>query len=497
MDFHNLLENLKNQSFFSNLIIERGIEKESLRVTNNGYISNKKHPETLGSSYTNPSITTDFAESLIEIVTPTYTNVDELYEKLKIIHIFINQNLKDGEMLWPFSMPPKIEDESKINIATYGKTNMGRLKHVYRKGLAIRYGKTMQCVSGIHYNFSISNESLKQLGYSSQNEKNKAYLNLIRNFKRLFWFVLIEFGNSSVVDKSFVAGRANDLDILNESDLFKPHATSLRMSDIGYQSKAQKNLNFKYNDLDAFLSELKSAIITPYPEFEKLGLKDDENNFQQISNGILQIENELYDCIRPKRAGKSGQRPYQLLGEQGIQYVEVRGIDLNPNEAIGISKEQIRLLDLLLIYCLITPSPEMTDEEKNKIEQQDINVIKSGRNPNLKVMYKNIEMSIDSARKELVAELKILASEFKENAFNSAIENIGDFKKNKFNQEESFQDYGLKKAKENYERISSFSNIDVGLCEKEASDSLREFDKMNREKEIAFDNFINSYNSKI
>jgi glutamate--cysteine ligase len=190
------------------------------------------------------------------------------------------------------------------------------------KVLPIRYGKTMQCVSGIHYNFSISDKSLKYLGYSSQNEKNKAYLNLIRNFKRLFWFVLIEFGNSPVVDKSFVAGRANDLDILNESDLFKPYATSLRMSDIGYQSKAQKNLNFKYNDLDAFLSELKNAIINPYTDFEKLGLKDNDNKFHQISNGILQIENELYDCIRPKRAGKSGQRPYQLLKEQGIQYVE-------------------------------------------------------------------------------------------------------------------------------------------------------------------------------
>ena len=497
MDFHNLLENLKNQSFFSNLIIERGIEKESLRVTNNGYISNKKHPETLGSSYTNPSITTDFAESLIEIVTPTYTNVDELYEKLKIIHVFINQNLKDGEMLWPFSMPPKIEDESKINIATYGKTNMGRLKHVYRKGLAIRYGKTMQCVSGIHYNFSISNESLKQLGYSSQNEKNKAYLNLIRNFKRLFWFVLIEFGNSSVVDKSFVAGRANDLDILNESDLFKPHATSLRMSDIGYQSKAQKNLNFKYNDLDAFLSELKSAIITPYPEFEKLGLKDDENNFQQISNGILQIENELYDCIRPKRAGKSGQRPYQLLKEQGIQYVEVRGIDLNRNEAIGISKDHIRILDLLLIYCLITPSRKMTDKEKIKIEEQDIDVIKSGRNPNLEILYKDKEISIKVARQELIKDLRHLALEFKDLAFIDAIKNLGSFKKNKFNQAESFHDYGIKKTIENYQTINSFSNFDVELCEKEASDSLKEFDRINQKQEIAFDEFVNSYNSKI
>ena len=97
MDFHNLLENLNQQSFFSDLIIERGIEKESLRVTKDGHISKTGHPETLGSSYTNPSITTDFAESLIEVVTPTYTTVDELYEKLTTIHFFINKNLKNGK----------------------------------------------------------------------------------------------------------------------------------------------------------------------------------------------------------------------------------------------------------------------------------------------------------------------------------------------------------------------------------------------------------------
>lgn len=497
MDFHNLLENLNQQSFFSDLIIERGIEKESLRVTKDGHISKIGHPETLGSSYTNASITTDFAESLIEVVTPTYTTVDELYAKLTTIHFFINKNLKNGEMLWPLSMPPKIEDESDINIATYGKSNMAKLKHVYRKGLAIRYGKRMQCVSGIHYNFSVSDKSLKQLGYSSQNEKNKAYLNLIRNFKRLFWFVLIEFGNSPVVNKSFVAGRANDLDLLNEADLFKPYATSLRMSDIGYQSKAQKNLNFKYNDLDGFLSELRSAIMNPYPEFEGLGLKDINNEFQQISSGILQIENELYDCIRPKRAGKSSQRPYQLLKEQGIQYVEVRGIDLNPDEVVGISKEQIRILDLLLIYCLITPSRKMTDKEKIAIEQQDINVIKSGRNPNLKVIFKNKEISINAARKELVKDLEQLASSFKDHAFMNAIENIGDFKKNKFNHEISFHDYGIAKAKQNSKIIKSFANIDLESCEKEASDSLKEFDKINQEQTISFNDFIEKYNSKI
>ena len=309
--------------------------------------------------------------------------------------------------------------------------------------------------------------------------------------------MLIEFGNSPVVDKSFVAGRANDLDILNESDLFKPYATSLRMSDIGYQSKAQKNLDFKYNDLDAFLSELKNAIVNPYSDFEKLGLKDNDDKFHQISNGILQIENELYDCIRPKRADKSGHRPYQLLKEQGIQYVEVRGIDLNPNEAIGISKDHIRILDLLLIYCLIAPSQKMTDKEKIQIEQQDISVIKSGRNPNLKVLYKDKEIPINIARQELIKDLGRLALEFEDQAYIDAIKNLGNFKKNKFNQTESFHDYGIKKAIENYQAINSFSDMGVGLCEKEASDSLKEFDRINQKQEIAFDEFFNSYNSKI
>jgi glutamate--cysteine ligase len=313
-------------------------------------------------------------------VTPVYTDINQLYKKLESLHVFINKNLENNETLWPYSMPPKIKSESEINIATYGDTNMGKLKHIYRKGLAIRYGKTMQCVSGIHYNFSLSDESLKKfLDISNQEDKSKAYLGLIRNFKRLFWFVLLEFGNSAVVDKTFVSRRNNDLEELNASDLFQKDATSLRMSDIGYQSQAQKNLDFKYNDLASFLDELKTGIIMPHPEFQKLGLQDENGKYQQISDGILQIENELYDCIRPKRAGKSGQRPYQLLKDQGIQYVEVRGIDLNPSSVLGITEDQIRVLDLLLIYCIVNDSPEMTDEEKLIIEKTDITTIKYGR----------------------------------------------------------------------------------------------------------------------
>jgi len=497
VDFHNQLNNLKQQSFFTKLVIERGIEKESLRVNKNGFISEQKHPEGLGSSFTNPSITTDFAEALIEIVTPVYTDLDLLHEKLESLHVFINKNLENGETLWPYSMPPKIKHESDINIATYGKTNMGQLKHIYRKGLAIRYGKTMQCVSGIHYNFSLSDESLKNLlGTSMQEDKDKAYLGLIRNFKRLFWFILLEFGNSAVVDKTFVSARQNDLDELNATDLFKKNATSLRMSDIGYQSKAQKNLDFKYNDLSSFLDELKMGIVKPHSEFQELGLIDNNGEYQQISDGILQIENELYDCIRPKRAGKSGQRPYQLLKEQGIQYVEVRGIDLNPDSLVGITKDQIRVLDLLLIYCLVNESPDMSDDEKLLIEKNDITTIKFGREGSSKISYKNSEVPINEARDHLINDLILLADAMADMRYSEAIDSLK-IKKNIFNQDKSFHEAGLELAKNNSMELNSLPNIDLDLCEKEASDSLKEFDRMNRETEISFEEFINSYNAKI
>ena len=497
MDFHNRLINLKQQSFFTNLVIERGIEKESLRVNKEGFISGQSHPKGLGSSFTNPSITTDFAEALIEIVTPVYTDINQLYKKLESLHVFINKNLENNETLWPYSMPPKIKSESEINIATYGDTNMGKLKHIYRKGLAIRYGKTMQCVSGIHYNFSLSDESLKKfLGISNQEDKSKAYLGLIRNFKRLFWFVLLEFGNSAVVDKTFVSRRNNDLEELNSSDLFQKDATSLRMSDIGYQSQAQKNLDFKYNDLASFLDELKTGIIMPHPEFQKLGLQDENGKYQQISDGILQIENELYDCIRPKRAGKSGQRPYQLLKDQGIQYVEVRGIDLNPSSLLGITEDQIRVLDMLLIYCIVNDSPEMTDEEKLIIEKTDITTIKYGREGSSKINYRNSEIPISQARDHLVENLLLLANEMDDQEYANAINSLK-VKKNVFNQNKSFHETGLELAKNNSIKLNSLSNIDLDVCKKEASDSLIEFDRINKQTEVSFEEFINSYNAKI
>ena len=498
MDFHNQLQRLKEENFFATLGIERGIEKESLRVTSDGFISEKAHPSSLGASFTNPSITTDFAESLIEIVTPVFTDVDDLYEYLLGLHIFIANGLEDDELLWPFSMPPKIIDSSKINIATYSDTNIGKLKHIYRKGLAIRYGKTMQCVSGIHFNFSLTDNSLAIIsGSNAQKDIDTTYLGLIRNFKRLFWFVLCEFGHTPVIDKSFVDGREHDLEPLNNSDLFKEGATSLRMSEIGYQSKAQKNLNIKYNNLDEFLEEVKSAITTPYPEFEKLGLKDSEGNFHQISSGILQIENELYDCIRPKRAGSSGQRPYELLKKEGIKYLEVRGIDLDPGDVAGISKNKILLLDLILLYCAIKPSSLMSDEEKSVIENNDIAAIKNGRLPETMISYKDEQTTIAESRIDVIKDLMQLASAMNDPKYIEVVSSLNN-KVNTFNPDKSFHNLGLEKARENALDLKSNTEIDTLKFNEEAETSLLKFETIQATANFdKIDEFMNSYNTKI
>ena len=269
------------------------------------------------------------------------------------------------------------------------------------------------------------------------------------------------------------------------------------MSEIGYQSKAQKNLNIKYNNLDEFLEEVKSAITTPYPEFEKLGLKDSEGNFHQISSGILQIENELYDCIRPKRAGSSGQRPYELLKKEGIKYLEVRGIDLDPEDVAGISKNKVLLLDLILLYCAIKPSSLMSDEEKSVIENNDIAAIKNGRLPETMISYKDEQTTIAESRIDVIKDLMQLASAMNDPKYIEVVSSLNN-KVNTFNPDKSFHNLGLEKARENALDLKSNTEIDTLKFNKEAETSLLKFETIQATANFdKIDEFMNSYNTKI
>ncbi|MBR51229.1 MAG: glutamate--cysteine ligase [Gammaproteobacteria bacterium] len=493
------IDALKSKGFFDQLKINRGIEKEFFRVNSDGHIANSIHPVPLGSAMTNRYITTDFAEAQTELVTPIFTNsVDDLYDFLFSLHVYIAKNINATEFLWPFSMPPRINNESDINIAHYHNSNSGFIKHLYRKGLAIRYGPTMQCVSGLHYNFSIDKISLKSLNALSNSVAlDDEYLGMIRNFKRNFWFVLFHFGETNIVDKSFVKDRLHNLETLNENDMHLKYATSLRMSKIGYQSEAQQNLQIKYNSLDSFLKKIKDAITIPHPEFHNKGHKDENGDYQQISTGIIQIENEYYDSIRPKRSPTKNLRPYHLLKKFGIEYVEIRGVDLSPNDITGISKESIRFLDLILLYCLICPSPKISSDEKTQIDKNDYAAIYEGRNENTKIFIDDVEKEISEASEEIINDLKLIASHLNNSElFLNAIEEVSLSLKGQ-PLSENFHNEGITLAKKNTNILRKTDGKNIDRIKKEAELSLERLDRIPQNTNEEMNEFIKQYNMNL
>tara|TARA_B100000212_G_scaffold298335_1_gene242487 strand:+ start:6904 stop:8409 length:1506 start_codon:yes stop_codon:yes gene_type:complete len=492
------LHELKNKNFFDEININRGIEKEFFRVDQNGHISKRPHPKELGSALTNKYITTDFAEAQLELVTPVFKNIDDLHNFLHKLHEFVAHNIHKDEMLWPFSMPPHIKDESEINLGYYHQSNIGLLKHVYRRGLKVRYGSTMQCVSGMHYNFSVDELSLNKLvGGASQDNYNKAYLGLIRNFKRLFWFILCEFGQTNIVDKSFIKNRAHNLNKLNEKDFFLKNATSLRMSEIGYVSEAQKNLNVKYNSIEEFLLKIRDAIKIPYTEFKQKGLLDENDNYHQISDGVIQIENEYYDSIRPKRASEIGLRPYEQIKKFGIEYLEVRGIDIDSNEVTGISKNHIMFLDLILIYCLVSESPKITDEEKLRIDRNDLEAVYAGRDENTILTFGSEQKTIRDAKRHIYRDLLTLAEYFKDNKkFIDSISYVKKYSKADLPQT-SFHEDGIKKAKKVTKFLREHENNKFDNIKYETEMSLSRLKNINENTSEEMNNFVKNYNEGI
>lgn len=253
-----------------------GIERECLRVTSEGRLAQTPHPEALGSALTNEQITTDYSESLLEFITPALPDPADTLASLDKIHRFAYSKL-GNEYLWSPSMPCPLPAEEDIPIAYYGTSNIGQLKYVYRKGLALRYGKTMQCIAGIHYNFSLPEKLWPLLreteGFvgTDRDYQSFSYIALIRNFRRYSWLLMYLFGASPALDAGFLRGRSHQLEPLDPDTLYLPYATSLRMSDLGYQSNAQAGLTPCYNDLASYTDSLRKAVATPYAPYVEVG----------------------------------------------------------------------------------------------------------------------------------------------------------------------------------------------------------------------------------
>ena len=380
-----------DKSLLANIV--RGIEKESLRVEPNGQLAKTPHPKALGSALTHPSITTDYSEALLEFITAPSASIDQVLSELEEIHRYTYENI-DDELLWVNSMPCQLGEDSSIPVGEYGSSNIGRMKTVYRLGLGHRYGRLMQTIAGIHYNFSVPDSLWMKLQadegnqQSLQDYKTEGYFALIRNFRRYFWLLLYLFGAAPAVCKSFVRNREHDLQpVGNDShSLYKPNATSLRMGNLGYQSDAQSSLIVCYNDIAQYTRTLKGALETPYKHYEHLGLKDSQGNYQQLTTNLLQIENEFYSPIRPKRTAASGETPLEALHNKGVEYIEVRCVDLNPLAACGIDRQTIHFLDTFLLFCLLKDSPKTNNNEYQQITENQRRTVADGRNPDVELV---------------------------------------------------------------------------------------------------------------
>jgi len=408
-----LLAEHHNLSLLSQCL--HGIERECLRVDNDGRLAMTPHPRALGSALTHPKITTDYSEALLEFITGTETDPAKTLAELDAIHRYTYSKLGD-EYLWSPSMPGELPEEPQIPIAEYGSSNIGRLKYVYRQGLALRYGKTMQCIAGIHYNFSLPEALWATLQAdegdqrSAQDFQSSRYIALIRNFRRYSWLLMYLFGASPALDASFMRGRSHQLEQLDDDTLYLPYATSLRMSDLGYQSNAQAGLTPCYDDLASYTTSLHKAVSTPYPEYAALGTKDADGNWQQLNTNVLQIENEYYSNIRPKRVTGTGERPLHALRARGIQYIEVRCLDINPFLPLGIDLQEARFLDAFLLFCTLQDSPCLVDGECRASNENFLKVVKEGRKPGLELRRGGEAISLQEWAGQLLAEIGTIAA---------------------------------------------------------------------------------------
>jgi len=367
----------------------KGVEKESLRIgRQDGSLSQQLHPTSLGSPLTHPSITTDYAESLLELVTSTHQNAEEVIQELEELHEFFFENISE-EMLWCSSMPCAFEREEVVRIAEYGTSNQGKMKHFYRHGLSHRYGKTMQTIAGIHYNFSFALHfwSYFKIFLQKQLQPDKdfisdCYFHLIRNFMKHAWIIPLLFGASPAICPTFLKGRPQhpELQVFDvPPTLYGPSATSLRMSDIGYTNNAQSGLCFSYENLHSYLRDLDTALKTPVQRYIDIGVKEIDGSgnviYKQHNTNLLQIENEYYNPIRPKRVAESGERPAAALNRAGVQYLEVRSLDINPFLPVGVDATTLRFIDIFLIFCLFEDSPNIQASDYTHIRNNNRNVV--------------------------------------------------------------------------------------------------------------------------
>jgi glutamate--cysteine ligase len=392
-----------------------GLEKEALRVTPDGEVASSPHPSALGSALTHPYITTDFSEALIELVTPAVATPAAALELLNKLHLFVYRHIGD-ERLWATSMPCVIGGSSAIPLADYGKSNAGQMKTIYRRGLGNRYGRTMQIIAGVHFNFSLREDlwPLLQDAFAQAGEardfRDLLYMGMVRNLQRLGWLVPYLFGASPAVCKSFVQGDPGALQSFDRHTYYYPQGTSLRMGDIGYQNRQEEGTGMKasYDSLDSYIRSLTWAIETPCPQYESIGVKV-AGRYEQLNDHVLQIENEYYSTVRPKQLTEDMERPTLALRRRGIRYVELRSVDVNAFHPLGVDEEELHFLATFMLHSLLRDSPRINARERRAIDTNEVVAAHRGREPKLMIERENAAVRLRVWAEKVLGEMEAVA----------------------------------------------------------------------------------------
>lgn len=494
-----------------------GLEKESLRVGPDGVIAQTDHPTALGASLTHPSITTDYSEALLEFVTPPFSGHEQLMSYLRDCQAFVYSKM-DNELLWATSMPCVLAGESSIPLAKYGDSNLGNMKTTYRRGLGLRYGRVMQVIAGVHFNFSFSKsfwdffQELEKDKGDHQTFITKSYFQMIRNFQRFGWLIPYLFGASPAVCKSFLAGQETNMEVFDETTLYYPYATSLRMGDIGYQnSKEDKSgIRVNYDTLENYIKSLSHAVSTKYEPYEKMGVKTN-GKYKQLNANLLQIENEYYSSVRPKQLGAVYEMPVNMLKDRGVAYVELRSLDVNVYEPMGISEDTLYFLEAFSLFCLLETDEVISEEECREITQNMQDVAHHGRNPTIQLRRNGKAVGLKQWASEIFDQMESVCEILDKNMtgtpylsalnrYRQRIEDpdatpsakmIREMRDNK----EGFYQFSLRKSQEHdaFFRSMKIDESRIAYFQQLSEKSIEEQLKIEQADVLNFDNFLDHY----
>jgi glutamate--cysteine ligase len=497
----------------------RGIEREALRIDGQAALAQKPHPQSLGAALTHPHITTDYSEALLELITPPENSIGGLLASLNDIHSAVHAGL-DGELLWSHSMPCPLPDECEIPIARYGASHLGKLKYVYRNGLALRYGKAMQCIAGIHYNFSVPDACWSLLaqsdnrGCSLEDLQSSGYMATLRNFHRYNWLLMVLFGASPACSSSFVQGRKQDLQHLSADTMFLPYATSLRMSDLGYQNSVQSQFAVSTDSLDCYVKGLREVVTQTHEPYEAFGTKVN-GDWVQINPSILQIENEYYSTIRPKRVCLPGERPIQALSRRGVQYLEVRCMDIDPFAPAGIGEETAMFLDAFLYFCLLEESLLTSTGEHRENKNNFQLAVKQGRRPGLVLQQNGRPVELKAWATDLLDSIALVAEAMDAENGDSRFRNAVDMQRLKIMSPEltpsarvmreleacnnSFTEFGLRQSRRHaeYFHAQRLSDEKAQQFKDMAKSSFEDQVRLEKADSGTFDEYIERFNLAI